>query len=170
VIRVHAGENPAFPENVRLACEAVASWDVTLRIGHALYGSDEALELLRKTGAFVEINLTSNFTLNNIHSTAEVPLTRLLDAGVRCVLGTDGPGLYGTTPRDELRAARLAGVTDTQRLLLSEHEHQYVSLSLRERLHQLPLTTSDETLVRRCAGQRVFVPQKAGRGRPTLWC
>ena len=131
VTRVHAGENPAFPENVRLACEAVVGCDVTLRIGHALYGSDEALELLRKTRAFVELNLTSNFTLNNLHSTTEVPLTKLLDAGVRCVLGTDGPGLYGTTPRDELRAARLAGLTDAQRDLLSRYEDDHRSLSLR---------------------------------------
>ncbi len=130
VIRVHAGENPAFPENVRLACEAVAGCDVTLRIGHALYGSDEALELLRATGAYVELNLTSNFTLNNIHSTGEVPLARLLDSGVRCVLGTDGPGLYGTTPGDELRAARLAGLTDAQRQALREAEASYLAKDL----------------------------------------
>jgi ADP-ribose pyrophosphatase YjhB (NUDIX family)/adenosine deaminase len=127
VIRVHAGENPAFPENVKLACEAVRGCDVTLRIGHALYGSDEALELLRAAGAYVELNLTSNFTLNNIHSTAEVPLLQLLSAGVHCVLGTDGPGLYGTTPGDELRAARLAGLTDAQRQTLKETEARYLS-------------------------------------------
>ncbi len=53
VIRVHAGENPAFPQNVKLACEAVAGCDVTLRIGHALYGSAEAVALLRCCGARV---------------------------------------------------------------------------------------------------------------------
>ncbi len=130
VIRVHAGENPAFPENVRLACEAVAGCDVTLRIGHALYGSDEAVALLRSSGAYVEVNLTSNFTLNNIHSTNEVPLVQLLEAGVRCVLGTDGPGLYGTTPGDELRAARLAGLTDEHLRTLRQTERAYLERDL----------------------------------------
>lgn len=127
VIRVHAGENPAFPENVGLACAAVVGSDVTLRIGHALYGWDTALAALRSTRAVVEINLTSNFTLNNIQSTADVPLRQLLAARIPCVLGTDGPGLYGTTPVDELRAARLAGLTDDERALLRQTETTYLA-------------------------------------------
>ena len=169
VIRVHAGENPAFPENVRLACEAVKGCDVTLRIGHALYGSDEALELLRTTGAYVELNLTSNFTLNNIHSTAEVPLLQLLSVGVHCVLGTDGPGLYGTTPGDELRAARLAGLTDAQRQTLKETEARYLgasSLSLRsgERVGvRGRISSESEFVVPADPPPRAYTPEVAAR-------
>lgn len=130
VLRVHAGENPAFPENVRVAAEAVRGCDVALRIGHALHGADEALEVLRETGAIVELNLTSNYTLNNLASTADAPLDRLLDAGVRCVLGTDGAGLYGTTTRDELRVARLAGLTDRQYVALRTTEVAYLARQL----------------------------------------
>ncbi len=122
VLRVHAGENPAFPENVRCAVDAVKGLEVSLRIGHALFGSDEALEALREHGAVVELNLTSNFTLNNLHTVTQAPLGALLDAGVHCVLGTDGPGLYGTSPGDELRVARLAGLTDAQRARLATSE------------------------------------------------
>ncbi|MDP1826463.1 MAG: NUDIX domain-containing protein [Archangium sp.] len=167
VIRVHAGENPAFPENVKLACEAVKGCDVTLRIGHALYGSDEALEQLRSTGAYVELNLTSNFTLNNIHSTAEVPLLQLLSAGVHCVLGTDGPGLYGTTPGDELRAARLAGLTDPQRQALKETEARYLaaaqsSLSLRSG-ERGRVWTANEFVVPADPPPRAYTPEVAAR-------
>lgn len=130
VLRVHAGENPAFPENVRVAAEAVRGCDVSLRLGHALYGADEALEVLRETGAIVELNLTSNYTLNNLASTGDAPLARLLEAGVRCVLGTDGPGLYGTTTRDELRVARLAGLTDAQYAALRATEVAYLARQL----------------------------------------
>ncbi|MDP2273832.1 MAG: NUDIX domain-containing protein [Archangium sp.] len=158
VIRVHAGENPAFPENVRLACEAVAGCDVTLRIGHALYGSDEAVALLRASGAYVEVNLTSNFTLNNLHSTNEVPLVQLLEAGVRCVLGTDGPGLYGTTPGDELRAARLAGLSDAHLRTLRETERAYLARDL-EVTSAKPATFT----VPPAPPPRAYTPQVAAR-------
>ncbi len=130
VLRVHAGENPAFPENVRVAAEAVRGCDVALRLGHALYGAADALGVLRETRAIVELNLTSNYTLNNLASTADAPLARLLDAGVRCVLGTDGPGLYGTSTRDELRVARLAGLTDRQYAALRATEVAYLARQL----------------------------------------
>lgn len=133
VIRVHAGENPAFPENVAVAAEAVRGCDVTLRIGHALYGALDALELLRETGAVVEINLTSNYTLNNIACTSDVPLRALLSEGVECVLGTDGAGLYGTSPCDELRVARLAGLEDEQIQQIRDAESRYLE---RARIHE----------------------------------
>lgn len=140
VIRVHAGENPAFPENVRVAVEAVAGERVTLRIGHALYGVDEhTTALLAKNGAWVELNFTSNYTLNNVREAGDVPLSRLLAAGVRCVLGTDGPGLYGTTLAGELRAAICAGLAPPEVALLREHDARYVELQ-RELAGPLPAT------------------------------
>lgn len=126
VIRVHAGENPAFPENVRVALETVEGRDIRLRIGHGLYGSDAAtLDLLRRTGTIVEFNLNSNLALNNLESAREVPLVRYLDAGVPCVLGTDGYAIYGTSLELEAQAARLAGVGDAGLALLRETEARY---------------------------------------------
>jgi ADP-ribose pyrophosphatase YjhB (NUDIX family)/adenosine deaminase len=113
VVRVHAGENPAFPENVRVAAESVRSRDVSLRIGHGLYGGDpETLDLLRSMDAVVEFNPNSNFALNNIQSCAELPITSVVAAKVRCVLGTDGYGIYGTDLAAEVRAASLSGLDD----------------------------------------------------------
>jgi ADP-ribose pyrophosphatase YjhB (NUDIX family)/adenosine deaminase len=118
VVRVHAGENPAFPENVRVAVEtlapAVQRHGLQARIGHGLYGvDDDTLALLSAHHGFlVEFNLTSNLALNNIQSTSQVPLRRYVDAGVSVVLGSDGAGLYGTCAHDEVRAALALGLGD----------------------------------------------------------
>lgn len=111
VIRVHAGESPSHPENVRIAIEAVRGADVSLRIGHGLYGvDDETLELLVASRAVVEMNLDSNVALNHLSSGRVVPLRRYADAGVRLVLGTDGYGLYGASAESSARAALLCGL------------------------------------------------------------
>lgn len=126
VVRVHAGENPAFPENVREAVAAlrplVQDHGLELRIGHGLYGVDDATltdvaalsaALRPNAGSAVfEFNLTSNLALNNIRTTFDVPLRRVLTAGVDVVLGTDGPGLYRTHVQDEAQAARATGLDD----------------------------------------------------------
>jgi len=127
VIRVHAGENPAFPGNVREALELVRGHDVRLRIGHGLYGVDDAtLGALRDAGVIVEFNLTSNFSLNNVQSLADVPLRRYLNAGVKVVLGSDGPGLYGTDATFEARAARLTGLGEQALLTIRRTEEHYI--------------------------------------------
>lgn len=132
VVRVHAGENPAHPENVRLAAEAVRGHDVQLRIGHGLYGTDEvSLRLLKALDAIVEFNLNSNLALNNILSASDVPLARYVRAGVRAVLGTDGYGIYQTTMEMEARAARLAGLGDDGLAWIRDSEQHYVSMRLR---------------------------------------
>ena len=136
VIRVHAGENPAYPENVRLAAQAGRGFDVQVRVGHGLYGADEeTLGILRDTGAIVEFNLHSNLALNNILTAKEVPVRRYLDAGVGVVLGTDGYGIYQTSLEMEARAARLAGVTDADMAKLRETESQYVAMRLEADRH-----------------------------------
>lgn len=127
VVRVHAGENPAFPENVREAVAAlrplVQDHSLELRIGHGLYGVDDAMladvaalaSTVQRPGggcAVFEFNLTSNLALNNIRTTFDVPLRRVLAAGVDVVLGTDGQGLYRTHVQDEAQAARATGLGD----------------------------------------------------------
>lgn len=126
VLRVHAGENPAFPENVREAVAAarpyVENHGLELRIGHGLYGLDDAtladVAALSSLGradagrAVFEFNLSSNLALNNIRTTFDVPLRRVIAAGVDVVLGTDGAGLYRTQVQDEAQAARATGLSD----------------------------------------------------------
>lgn len=112
VVRAHAGENPAHPENVRVVLECLEGEPVELRIGHGVYGVDDpTLARLVSQGAIVELNLSSNLALNNIRSSMETPLLRYLGAGVPVVLGTDGYGIYGTSLPLEVRAARLGGLS-----------------------------------------------------------
>ncbi len=126
VVRVHAGENPAFPENVREAVSLLRPWvldhGLELRIGHGLYGVDDDtlravadLACAARPGggcAVFEFNLTSNLALNNIKTTFDVPLRRVMAAGVDVVLGTDGAGLYSTQIQDEAQAARATSLDD----------------------------------------------------------
>ncbi len=126
VVRVHAGENPAFPENVREAVRTLLPFPgIEIRIGHGLYGVDDdtlASMAHHADRVVVEFNLTSNLALNNIHTTLQVPLRRYVDAGVAVVLGTDGAGLYGTCAAEETRAALACGLDEARlaRLRLTE--------------------------------------------------
>ncbi len=128
VVRVHAGENPAHPENVRVAAELVRGHAVQLRIGHGLYGVDDrTIAALAEVDAIVEINLDSNLALNNIHGARGVPLAHYLDAGVRVVLGTDGPGLYQTTLPLSARAAALTGLDAAGFETIATAERSYLA-------------------------------------------
>lgn len=113
VVRVHAGESPAYPENVRLALEVMRPFpQVRMRIGHGLHGVDDAtLDALARSNAIVEFNLDSNVALNHVQTARDLDLRRYVRAGVAVVLGSDGYGIYGTSPAGLARAAVLAGLT-----------------------------------------------------------
>ena len=127
-IRVHAGENPLFRNNVKdvlkimdqARSEYAAQKGVDentvafpqIRIGHGLYGVDkETLALCRKTGAIVEFNMSSNMALNNINFIKEVPIREYIQHGVPFVLGSDGQGIYSTFAVQEMVLASAAGVS-----------------------------------------------------------
>jgi ADP-ribose pyrophosphatase YjhB (NUDIX family)/adenosine deaminase len=144
VIRVHAGENPAHPENVRVAAEAVAGYNVQLRIGHGLYGVDErTLAKIAEVNGIVEFNLNSNFALNNIQMTDDAPLRKYLDAGIPVVLATDGYGIYCTSGKHEARAAALAGLTQADFDKIRSTEENYIA----ERLANDQAVTSESLAI-----------------------
>jgi ADP-ribose pyrophosphatase YjhB (NUDIX family) len=164
VIRVHAGENPAFPENVRVAVEAARGKDVQLRIGHGLYGVDDAtLDLLRETATVVEFNLNSNFALNNIQSCREAPILRYAKAGVPLVLGTDGYGIYQSSLDVEARAAALSGLSEADLELVRSTE-----ASVLDRRETLDVRHADRQAAFDVPPDRPFrhfVPQVVERNR-----
>ncbi len=113
VIRVHAGENPGHPENVRVAVDTLLAEGVRMRIGHGLYGVDDTtLARMAEAGVVIEFNLDSNFALNNIRDALGVPLARYVAAKAPIVLGTDGYGIYHADAAGQLRAAQLTGLAD----------------------------------------------------------
>ena len=105
--RFHAGENPSHPENVKEALKLAEKYGVKTRIGHGLYGIDEeTLDLAKRTNAIIEINSSSNLSLNNVTDVEEMqPLVFYLKNGINVVLGTDSPGIYQTNSRQELIVA-----------------------------------------------------------------
>lgn len=148
VVRVHAGESPAHPENVRLALDAVRGRAVELRIGHGLYGvDDETLAELARAGATVEFNLDSNIALNHLQGARSVPLRRYVEAGAAVVLGSDGYGIYQTSPAAAVQAALLAGLAP---------EHVDGALAAAERALVERARGRDAALVRTAA--RFVVP------------
>jgi adenosine deaminase len=113
VNRVHAGENPLYPENVKAAIQYGAN-----QIGHGLYGiSPETIELAKEKNVHVEIQELSNLTLNNVTTKDEFPIKVYLANGVQVSQNSDGHGLYLVSPESQIYAALYAGVT------LNELEH-----------------------------------------------
>ena len=133
VIRVHAGENSSLKDNIKQVLELVDSEMPKdeaknptkpypqIRIGHGLEGPEyvrngdeikltgsgqELVDLMKKTGTIVELNLTSNVRLNNL-GPHEVTgkLAELMsvykEQGVGLVFGTDGAKIYGTSIQHE---------------------------------------------------------------------
>ena len=124
VIRIHAGENDSLRDNVANSIRCVkdalheGQQFPTLRIGHGLYTCDlrstkgvRLLEELRDYKVTLEFQISSNVRLNNLSSLEHHPLRQYLNAGVRCVQGTDGGALYGTNSIDEeLSLEKLLGM------------------------------------------------------------
>ena len=116
-MRLHAGENSYPHENVYNALaflknelnefyKSEEQYDVPkderymprIRIGHGVFFNDydeekgkQTIRLVKEMGAAIEINMSSNFLLNNINAANENPVKKYLDEGVMIVIGTDGP-------------------------------------------------------------------------------
>jgi len=104
VVRIHAGETPCHPGNVREVLECFRQIGLRPgmgRIGHALHGvGRREVALALETGAVFEMGIGSNrangYRNGTSRSGGGVRLARLLNAGVSAVLGTDGGGIYRT--------------------------------------------------------------------------
>ena len=142
VIRVHAGENPIFMDNVGLALEIIEDEHSKLetetgqkfpmpqvRIGHGIYGiskdnREEVLARARRMRAIIEFNISSNLALNNVDDISQIPIKEYIDAGVRVVLGTDGHGTYSTDLMQEVVLAKAAGLTEEDFKKIEETEKE----------------------------------------------
>lgn len=102
-IAAHSGENGPG-SNVR---EAVLEGGVA-RIVHGLRADAATLDLLAERGVPVDVCPSSNRAL--AADVAPHPLPRMLQAGVRCALGTDDPGLVPCDLATEAAAARAMGL------------------------------------------------------------
>lgn len=113
-IRIHAGENDSLRENVEKSIDCILNSlkpgekIPNFRLGHGLYTQDlnsekgkNLIQKMKRTGAVLEFQLTSNVRLNNLSNLEKHPLKTYLKNGIKCVQGTDGCGFYGTDTIDE---------------------------------------------------------------------
>ncbi len=126
VIRIHAGENDSLRDNVAKSIECIkkslkpGQKMPKFRLGHGLYTADlesekgkELIKTMKKTGAVLEFQLTSNIRLNNLSNLNNHPLKTYLKNGIKCVQGTDGCGFYGVDTIDEqLALQNLLGLNE----------------------------------------------------------
>ena len=143
VIRIHAGENDSLRDNVANSIRCVkdalheGQQFPTLRIGHGLYTCDlrsakgaRLLEELRDNKVTLEFQISSNVRLNNLSSLEHHPLRQYLNAGVRCVQGTDGGALYGTNSIDEeLSLEKLLGMRFEELCKMRQSEDEILARS-----------------------------------------
>lgn len=105
----HAGETTS-PAEVRSALTDLGAD----RIGHGIASVDDPdlLACLADHHIPLEVCPTSNVCTGAVDSWAAHPLPRLLAAGVPVTLGTDDPGMFGTTVnREYQRCATWLGLT-----------------------------------------------------------
>ena len=140
VIRVHAGENDSQKDNIAhsIACvkDSLAPGQKMprMRLGHGLYTyspsskkGKEVLKQLKENNVVLEFQITSNVRLNNLNSLEHHPLKQYLKQGIRCVQGTDGAALYGTSSIDEqLSLAKMLGLSDAELQLMKDAETQII--------------------------------------------
>jgi adenosine deaminase len=142
-VRVHAGENPLNPGNVREAAEFGAS-----RVGHGLYIEKDAaalkldpqtqkldekvLAVLKEKGTLIELNPLSNQALNNLSGGESILLEQFKQfraAGIPVVLGTDGIGMYAADHAETVRMLRKLGFKDDDFQYVRKSEADYVARS-----------------------------------------
>ena len=145
-VRIHAGENGSLRNNVEgsIRCVKGALGDgqpmPRMRIGHGLYTPNlrtkkgrDLIREIRESGVVLEFQITSNVRLNNLSSMEEHPLRQYLDAGIRCVQGTDGGALYGTDSIDEqLSLEKMLGLSFEDQMRMRECEGEIVSACLED--------------------------------------
>lgn len=139
-IRIHAGENDSLRDNVEKSIECI---ETSLkpgqkmphfRIGHGLYTpsleSEEGkklIEKMKRTGAILEFQLTSNVRLNNLTNLEKHPLKTYLENGIKCVQGTDGCGFYGVDTIDEqLALQNLIGLQENDFKKMRQVEEEII--------------------------------------------
>ncbi|MFE7796427.1 adenosine deaminase [Nocardia sp. NPDC057440] len=103
----HAGEAGGVD-----AIRDVLRWNPDgLQHGIAAAGDRALMAELVDRDIVLRVTPTSNLGTGVVADVAEHPLPRLLDAGVRCSIGTDDPALFNTTLGQEYDLAERLGVS-----------------------------------------------------------
>lgn len=137
-IRIHAGETDAYSSNVEKSIEIIlnalgkSKIIPRCRIGHGLYGigiskekDKETIDKIKKLGATLEFQLSSNVRLNNLTGLENHPIKTYLSNNVNCVQGTDGFGIYGTdTIEEQISLKNLLNISENDFQKMKEVENK----------------------------------------------
>ena len=140
-IRLHAGETDAFKDNIEKAldCMKIAVPNgkkaPQFRLGHGLYVPDlnskegrRIISKMKDLDTVLEFQISSNVRLNNLSNLDNHPIKKYLEAGVKCVQGTDGCGFYGIDTIDEQIALRnLLDISDKDFAKMREVEEEILA-------------------------------------------
>ena len=150
VIRVHAGENDSQKDNIAHSIQCVKdSLDFgqkmpIIRLGHGLYTYSlnskkgrETLRSLKDNNVVLEFQITSNVRLNNLISLDKHPLKNYLKHGIKCVQGTDGAALYGSSSIDEqLSLEKMLELSNEEVAMMKETESRIIEESKKAYSHK----------------------------------
>jgi hypothetical protein len=84
------------------------------RLDEVRVRQDYAMERVRSTGAVIEVCPTSNRRIGGIGDPSHHPVHRFLAAGLRVVVASDDPGIFGTTLADEIAWVEKAAALDAE--------------------------------------------------------
>lgn len=86
------------------------------RIGHGVRSVEDpqVLDAVAAAGVALEVCPGSNVALGVYADPEDVPLRRIMDAGVRVALGADDPLLFGSRLAEQYTAARSLGCSDAE--------------------------------------------------------
>lgn len=115
----HAGELGDSPP----IWEVLARLPIS-RIGHGLGASrdKELLENLKRMDVTLEICISSNLATGVVTSVGKHPLRTIAEAGVKYVICSDDPGLFGISITDEYRLATdMLGLDDAKLITISRN-------------------------------------------------
>ncbi len=86
------------------------------RIGHGVRSVEDpaVLDAVAESGVTLEVCPGSNVALGVYGTPAEVPLRRIVEAGIPVALGADDPLLFGTRLAAQYAAARELGFGDAE--------------------------------------------------------
>ena len=119
IIRLHSGETEKDKTGIKDALKTIAEKSISgkypkIRIGHAIHGIDkETVNIMKQMGVSIELNLASNMSLNNITGMSDENLKKAIKLcqknNIPIYLGTDGYGIYSSSPEEQKKFASMAG-------------------------------------------------------------
>ncbi len=77
----------------------------------------------------IERCMSSNVLLTHENALGKEPLKTYMDNGVKCVLGTDGAGVYGTSSQEEVLFATTEGINEDYIDMICETEREVIERS-----------------------------------------